>query len=97
MPIPDTLAEKIDLFRETGTIIREEDELFTEDSWSQVMIGQGIVPEHWSPLADTVPIDELGAYLATIADAYRRKAAQLPTHAAYVAQRVGSPVRESAA
>ena len=97
MPVPDTLAEKIDLFRETGTIIREEDELFTEDSWSQVMIGQGIIPQHWSPLADTVPIDELDAYLATIAAAYRRKAAQLPTHAAYVAQRVGSPVRESAA
>ena len=52
---PTTLAEKIDLFREAGLFMREEDELFLDDSWGQVMIGQGITPRGWSPLADNVP------------------------------------------
>ena len=43
MTLPDTLAEKIALFRDSGLVIREEDELFLDDSWGQVMIGQGIM------------------------------------------------------
>lgn len=42
MSIPDTLAEKIDLFRANGQIFREEDELFTETSWVAVLLGQGV-------------------------------------------------------
>ena len=41
MPIPDTLAERIALFEATGRIHREHEELFTEEAWAQVMIGQG--------------------------------------------------------
>ena len=44
MPIPDTLAEKIALFEESAIIVREGDELFTEEGWGQVMIGQGLQP-----------------------------------------------------
>ncbi|MEM1380985.1 MAG: tryptophan halogenase family protein, partial [Pseudomonadota bacterium] len=49
MDIPDTLQEKIELFRTTGQIFREEDELFTETSWAAVMLGQGIEMEGASP------------------------------------------------
>ena len=44
MPIPDTLAEKIALFEEAALIVREDNELFTEEGWGQVMIGQGLEP-----------------------------------------------------
>src|SRR3546814_5436823 len=30
MPIPDTLAQKIELFRETGRVFRKNEELFAE-------------------------------------------------------------------
>lgn len=90
MPIPDTLAGKIALFEEAGAIFREDGELFTEEGWSQVMLGQGIMPRGWSPLADVVPTDELRDYLATLATAYRRRAESLPTHAEYVARLVGA-------
>lgn len=93
MELPPTLAEKIDLFREAGNFMREEDELFLDDSWGQVMIGQGIMPKSWSPLADNVPAEDLGPFLETLARSFRLKAETLPTHRQFVAQMVGEPAR----
>jgi len=84
MPIPHTLAEKIALFEESAIIVREDNELFTEEGWGQVMIGQGIEPRSFSPLAAALPRDELATYLAKLAATYRSAAAALPTHAAFV-------------
>jgi tryptophan 7-halogenase len=89
MELPDTLLDKIALFREAGLSIREEDELFLDESWGQVMIGQGIMPESWSPLADNVPGEDIGPFLATLAQSYRVKADSLPTHREFVASMVG--------
>jgi len=94
MELPDTLAEKIDLFREAGNFMREEDELFLDDSWGQVMIGQGIMPKSWSPLADNVPAEDIGPFLESLARSYRLKAETLPTHRQFVAQMVGDLVEE---
>ncbi|MEY4671264.1 MAG: hypothetical protein RLZZ415_1143, partial [Pseudomonadota bacterium] len=41
LPMPDSLAQKIELFRETGRVFRKNEELFVENSWVQVMMGQG--------------------------------------------------------
>lgn len=81
---PDTLIEKIALFSESGLFIREEDELFLDDSWGQVMIGQGIEPRHYSPLADNVPGEDIGPFLASMANAARTRAEAMPRHRAYV-------------
>jgi len=95
MELPPTLAEKIALFREAGNFMREEDELFLDDSWGQVMIGQGIMPQSWSPLADNVPAEDLGPFLETLARSYRLKAETLPMHRQFVAGVVGEPARVS--
>lgn len=92
MELPPTLVEKIALFRESGSVVREDDELFLDDSWGQVMIGQGIIPESWSPLADNVPAEDVGPFLASLANSYRVKAATLPTHRQFVANMVGERV-----
>jgi tryptophan halogenase len=84
MTLPDTLLEKIDLFREAGLVIREEEELFLDDSWGQVMIGQGIIPSGWSPLADNVPGEDIGPFLDSLAKSYRVRAESLPTHRQFV-------------
>lgn len=44
IPIPDTLAQKIELFREAGRVFRKNVELFAENSRVQVMMSQGIMP-----------------------------------------------------
>ena len=52
MPIPDSLAQKIELFRETGRVFRRNEELFAENSWVQVMMGQGDYAPLLSPDRD---------------------------------------------
>jgi tryptophan 7-halogenase len=94
MLLPPTLIEKIALFREAGLFMREEDELFLDDSWGQVMIGQGIMPESWSPLADNIAAEDLGPFLESLARSYRVRAESLPTHRQFVASIVGEQLKE---
>jgi tryptophan halogenase len=97
MELPSTLAEKIALFREAGLLIREEEELFLDESWGQVMIGQGIMPDSWSPLADNVPGEDVGPFLESLAKSYRIKAETLPTHAQFVEAMVAKAPQPSEA
>lgn len=54
MDVPDTLTQKVELFKASGQIFREEDELFTETSWAAVMLGQGIDMSGHNAMADTL-------------------------------------------
>jgi len=85
MPVPDSLAHKIALFRETGRVFRKNDELFAENSWVQVMLGQGIVPESYHPIATKMRDDELVRLLGGLRDTTNATVDALPDHAAYVA------------
>jgi tryptophan halogenase len=86
MPIPDTLEQKMELFRETGLVFRKNDELFVENSWVQVMMGQGITPQSYHPIAEKLTDAELAKLLATIRETVARTVASLPEHAAYVSR-----------
>ncbi len=85
MPIPDTLTQKIELFRETGRVFRRNEELFAENSWVQVMMGQGIMPQAWHPMAAKLSDEELAKLLSTLREQVTRTVASLPPHADYVA------------
>jgi tryptophan halogenase len=86
MEIPESLAHRIRLFRETGRVFREEGELFAENSWIQVMMGQGIVPEQYHPVVDVMGKDELERFLATIKSRVDTAVSKLPEHDAYIDQ-----------
>ena len=86
MEIPATLAHRIRLFRETGRVFRVPNELFAENSWIQVMLGQGIVPEQYHPVAGVMSDAELQAFLAGIKAQVERTVAQLPGHELYIRQ-----------
>jgi tryptophan halogenase len=63
MDVPESLARKIELFRHCAIIERYKDGLFTPTSWLSVLIGQGLIPESYSPLADAMPAERLTSYL----------------------------------
>jgi tryptophan halogenase len=84
MRIPETLAQRIELFRHKGRVFRPPEDLFTEDSWLAVMLGQEILPEGWDPLVDAIPPDQLKAYLAYLRGQYASVALSMPTHAQYL-------------
>ncbi len=86
MHIPPELAERIALFRASGRIHRRADELFTEASWLQVLVGQGIIPEHHHPFADALTTAEMDEYFSHIRTLIDRAVAEMPEHADYIAR-----------
>lgn len=82
--IPDSLQQKFDLFRAGGRIIRFKDELFAENSWLAVMLGQGINPDGYDPIVDSIPADEMRTAILNLKAAVLKTAQSLPEHAAYI-------------
>ncbi|HYE27823.1 MAG TPA: tryptophan 7-halogenase, partial [Allosphingosinicella sp.] len=84
MPVPESLIRKIELFRENGRIFRHEDELFSEASWLAVLLGQGVQPRRYDPLADTVDSDDVRSTLARMAPFIRKAAEAMPAHSDFI-------------
>jgi tryptophan 7-halogenase len=98
MPIPDTLAHKIELFRSNGRVFRENAELFSEISWVEVFLGQRIVPSGYHPLVDTLGKDKVREFLAGVKQTIARCVEAMPAHERYVAEHCRSalPVQRAA-
>ena len=96
MDVPDTLTQKIELFRETGRVFRKNEELFAENSWIQVMMGQGITPDAHHPIAEKLQPDELARFLRSIRETVAKTVASMPEHGAYVARYCGTPAVQAA-
>jgi tryptophan halogenase len=97
MDVPASLKHRIALFTETGRVFRSPHELFAENSWIQVMLGQGIHPEQHHHIADLMNDTELGGFLDDIRNRLERTLAQLPAHADYVSRYCVRPGQASAA
>ncbi|NBW75464.1 MAG: tryptophan 7-halogenase [Sphingomonadaceae bacterium] len=96
LPMPDSLAQKIELFRETGRVFRKNEELFVENSWVQVMMGQGIMPESYHPIATRLRADELDKFLSMLRDSVTKTVAGLPDHQTYIARYCAAQDAEAA-
>ncbi len=90
MPIPNSLTQKIELFRETGRVFRKNEELFAENSWIQVMMGQGVKPESYHPIVTKMRDEELERFLSTLRQNVAKTVEALPQHQAYVARYCGA-------
>jgi tryptophan halogenase len=86
MRVPDSLAHKIDYFREHGRLVIEDGDLFRESNWVQVLVGQGILPKTAAPLAYAVGDAQLDDYCTNLRTIYARALNSLPPHDAYVAR-----------
>jgi tryptophan 7-halogenase len=84
MEIPDSLKEKMELFRRSGRVAKYTQGLFLEPSWLAVYIGQGIVPEGWDQRADALDADQLGAALERLRGQVAAAVAPMADHAAYL-------------
>ena len=94
MPIPDTLAARIDHFRRDGRLISREHDLFGAASWTAVHVGQFNLPARGDPLTAYLPDPAASrAYVEKLATAIARAAETMPAHDAYVAQLTGKQVQ----
>jgi len=80
MDIPESLQRKISLFKESGKVFREQDDLFTEIAWQQVMIGQGLIPEDYHPMADTLSQEQIDELMASLKTIIGKTVSNLPSH-----------------
>lgn len=86
MEAPESLSRRMALFRDTGKIFREQDELFTEPGWQQVMIGQGLIPEDYHPIVDALTIDQLFQFLDNVKGIIERTTETIPSHEQFLRQ-----------
>lgn len=93
LPLPDSLAAKIELFRNTGRLMARHEDLFTPISWISVMHGMGLNPEETDPLVDLVPAQYIDNVMWHLAKGYRSAAQSAPQHAEFLARAgfLGSP------
>jgi tryptophan halogenase len=84
MEIPDSLARRMALFASKGRIFRQQEELFSDDSWLAVLLGQGIVPSGYDPLVDGLSLEDIRRNLAGLRSVIAKTAQSLPTHSAFI-------------
>ena len=84
MAIPDSLAHRIALFRESAQAFQASDELFRVDSWLQVMLGQGLEPQGYHHMGKIMPPDRLKAALESMRSNIADAVGAMPTHQAFL-------------
>lgn len=84
MRIPESLADKMALWRGSGQVTRYNNGLFLEPSWIAVYLGQNVVPDGWDPRADVPDAAALDRALAALRDGIARAVDAMPDHAAYL-------------
>ena len=84
MDIPDSLRHRIELFKQAGRVFKVPTELFGENSWIQVMLGQGLTPEQYHPIVNMMSEDELRQFLTGIHGATDSFVSQLPEHQRFI-------------
>jgi tryptophan halogenase len=87
MAVPDSLAEKIELFRRAGRVAKYSEGLFFEPSWIAVYVGQGILPEAWDQRADAADTLGLAQGMDRLRAQIGEQVAAMPDHAAFIASR----------
>ena len=86
MDIPHSLAHKLKLFKQTGKVVRENDELFAEVAWQQVFIGQGLNPDDYNSIVDSLSSEQLNDLFSTLKTLITSTVEQLPTHKDFLAK-----------
>ncbi|GGB29953.1 tryptophan halogenase [Sphingomonas metalli] len=65
---PASLAHSLTQWFERGRLPFYEEETFTRDGWAAILLGRGHLPRRVDPLAEALPLDQLRAMLARMAD-----------------------------
>ncbi len=95
MDLPDTLAHKIELFKSNGRVFRDQYELFAEQSWVVVMMGQGLKPGGFHPIVDNLSDADLRRFLQQTRASVDQLVQLQPMHDAYLRHLQGVEGTES--
>ena len=88
MPIPDTLAHQIELFRATGRVTILAPEGFSESSHEAILLGLGVTPQTLDPFVDALDEAHLRAHFARLRADIAHLVARTPDHAEFIERHV---------
>jgi tryptophan halogenase len=88
MDVPERLRDKIKLFRATGRLFQDPNDIFKDASWLQVLVGQGVMPVDHHPIAAAFSPDELTSALSEMAAAKLKGLEGFVSHDDYLAAAV---------
>ncbi len=80
MEVPDTLATRLELYRETALVFPDAADVFRVDSWLQVLAGQRIEPRSHHHIAHMIDQEKLRTMLSTVRGSISAAVEKLPTH-----------------
>jgi tryptophan halogenase len=71
-------------WRERAHAWQGADDLFRVDSWTHVLLGQGVLPTQYHPLARALPEADLRRLLETIRRSHEQAVAGMPPQHAFI-------------
>ncbi|GGF66071.1 tryptophan halogenase family protein [Alteromonas lipolytica] len=84
MAIPDRLAQKIEAFKETAAIFNEQNDIFRDASWVQVMMGQGLFPADHHAAVNAMDTSTLLSAMQQIHQAKQQPLSSLLDHDEFI-------------
>lgn len=84
MSIPDSLQSKLDLYKTSGHIFRDNEELFGIPSWLAVMEGQNFHANGCHPLSGARTSEKLHQHLLKMRSVIDRCADSMPMHSEFI-------------
>ncbi len=90
MDVPERVTQKLAVFGADGRLVQDQYDIFLEPSWLQVMVGQGVLPADYHPIADSLSEAELLEKLANTRRIKAEPLPQLPEHDQFLSMFCGS-------
>ncbi|WP_438862322.1 tryptophan halogenase family protein [Neptunicella sp.] len=84
MPIPDTLAHKIALYKARGHLLQYEVESFEDASWLALYTGMNILPKDYNRRADLLTLSQLEQNLQQMRDTLQQGVSFAPSHREFI-------------
>jgi tryptophan halogenase len=84
MELPESLEIRLRAWRERAHAWQDADELFRLDSWTHVLLGQGIVPGPPHPLAAALSDEDMRKLFNSIREPIGRAVAQMPSQQGFI-------------
>ena len=91
MEIPESLAQRIALFRDGGLVYQASDDLFRVDSWLQVMMGQRLAPARYHHMGHLMTDEQLKTALGGLQAGIARAVSQMPSHQEFIDRYCAAP------
>ncbi len=85
MSVPETLSQKINVFKHRGHIDIYRFGLFAQPSWISVFLGQGLKQENIDPYAHNLSLEQVQQKLRDLSTSINERVQIMPTHDEFIA------------